>query len=164
MKERTFSTNLMKRIAKDLRGSKTIKHSDRATTGVPDLSTSWMGYTHWVEDKCLRVGRTLKEIVAHLQVITCHELSVTTNGRCWIVVYEETPRRTVIWQPRTLAAKLWPKIVLGEPTGDAGESYAQSAVEDVNFDTWIRREGVIRFDGWQHGAVTKLIRDAACRA
>lgn len=169
--ERNITEKLMERLRADLRGAVVIKHADSFTAGVPDVSVSIVGSTNWIEVKYLRAGDSLRKVIGWKQLIFCHELSTTTNGRCWVVVYEDLPRavprspqrrQMTIWTPRALAAHLHPKVVGGEVQGCA-------PIEQNGFD-WkvsdlhsalVKRGAVRCTDGWFHELVSQLIREAA---
>ena len=51
MNELELQKNLISAIRLGLRGSVVFKHSDRLTSGIPDLSVSWLGRTTWLEIK-----------------------------------------------------------------------------------------------------------------
>lgn len=156
MNENELSAKLMDRMRVDMRGAKIVKHNDRSTSGVPDISASWLGFTNWIEDKLWRPGRTLKSILKSDQLISCHEFAVTTHGRCWVVVYQVEPKQMVIWQPRCLLAQVFHKVILGE-NKDPTHVHAPG---EVNLAQVVKVMGAIRLDGWHHEYVTKLIADA----
>lgn len=156
MTERTLTTKLMATLKRGLRGTLILKHSDRWTNGIPDLSVSYLGSTFWFEIKFLRRGRKLTEIIDGTQTLVCHQLENTT-GRCWFVVYEEHPKRTSIWQPRILGAIKYPKLLgVGKKTFDYGNL---DAVVGLNLPRLLQNHGSVRFDGWLHEAVVKLVTD-----
>jgi hypothetical protein len=101
--ERKHTAKMMLATRNLLRGAEVIKHADRFTKGVPDVTSSWMGATYWLEDKWLQAGQHYKDIIDVAQMMRCHSLATTTNGKCWYVVFEESPNRTSIWTPVTLA-------------------------------------------------------------
>lgn len=94
-----------------LRGSMVIKHADRSTKGIPDVSWSALGRTCWIENKYLRKGEYLKDILDQQQLVICHQLMTTTN-RCWVLIYGVDPARIEIWEPRALAHVAWPRVVV----------------------------------------------------
>lgn len=155
--ERDFSVAIMGQMTRDLRGSKVIKHSDRGTVGVPDISCTWMGRTCWVETKYRRTGRHLRDILDSAQLIVCNELSVTSDGRSWIVVYDQMPQRVTIWQPRALAALMFPRVVLEDlPT----KPVLIENPEEKDLMSTMRAIGALYCVGWRHAVVTQLIRNA----
>jgi hypothetical protein len=60
MNEATICSKLVQEYKAQLIGCVTIKHADRATIGVPDLSLTWSKRTSWQEIKYLR-RQDLKE-------------------------------------------------------------------------------------------------------
>jgi hypothetical protein len=156
--ERKFSTALMQQMRRDLRGCTVFKTNDRSTTAVPDIVCAWQGPTCWVENKYLRRGKRLKDIIKHDQMIFCHELATATNGRCWIVVYQEEPKQVTIWQPRNLMALLFPALILGEPKFEP--AWIDCLASGPSLHNVIKTVGAIRSEGWRHSLVTMLIRDA----
>lgn len=158
--ERDFSTRLMQQMRSDLRGSKVIKHNDRSTAGIPDISCSWLGYTHWIEDKVLRKRDSLKDINRPDQLLFAHELSTSTNGRCWVVVFEEEPRCISIWQPRILMTELFPKFILADKFMPREPTVIEAADMPTNLNDVIKAMGAIRHYGWNYNFVTRLISDA----
>lgn len=172
-KERSLSVDLMAELRRQHRGSKIFKHSDRFTRGVPDISISWLGGTYWLEDKFRRKGQTLKQIMQKRdQLVSCHELSTSTSGRCWYVIYDEYPKRTTIWIPRVLARHLMPRLVLDmgphrSIIAAVGEQIAQPmpspqyVVGDgtLSLKSVILEHGAIWTEGWSHALVARLIYD-----
>lgn len=167
--ETTLTKSLMAELTRQLRGSKTIKHGGNFVSGIPDVSTSYLGDTFWLEDKYLRKGESFTKLFKgrQQQLVTCHELSTTTFGKCWIVLYEQSPERTSIWTPRRMAQKVYPKMVLAEPVT---WSAANPDIYDVEFDREMhsphinlardmKAYGVIRTAGWRHDFVARLLFD-----
>lgn len=167
--ERKLSVDLMAECRRQLRGSKVVKHSDRFTTGVPDITVSWLGITAWLEDKYLRKGEKLKDIIGSDQLVFCHELSTTTMGKCAIVIYEEHPKRTTIWIPRRLGMSLYPKLILQvipENTPVSPYEVHRSFLCDVNLnlDRDLKAHGAITTEGWRHDFTARLVFDWAKHA
>lgn len=111
MSERDRTVSLMKACRAKMPGSVRIKHADKATTGIPDFSITWMGRTAWIESKKLN-ARSEK---SKRQVLMCHQLSVASNGLCWIIKMDQNWLE--VWTPRDIASQLWPRIFpsRGEP-------------------------------------------------
>jgi hypothetical protein len=143
-----------------LRGAVAFKHAEVLTAGIPDLSVTAHGVTAWLEVKYLRRSKQLKDIIKELQIITCFQLAQHSGGRCWIAVYEERqPRWLTIWQPRCLAATLWPKMSI-EPISTPGVHVWDGPKTFFGMEPWdaIRFYGAIRVEGHDHAMVAKLIR------
>lgn len=157
MNERDITTALTKSLKSELKGAKIIKHSDRATSSIPDMTVSWRGNTYWLEIKFRRPGKAYKDVIGIDQLITCGELSTTTNNKCWVVCYElDKTKRLTIWQPRRLAAEVFPRMSHDERMG----------LEYIDTRPWLRdhratldKFGVSRYDGWLHEEVAALIRE-----
>lgn len=157
--ERKATTPLMKTLELQLPGPKrVIKHSDRATSGVPDVTCSWGGHTFWIEDKHWPVDKTLKAILKKSmdQMICAHDLWVTTGGKSWVVVYRDSPREISIWQPRVIVSDIWPTIVIPEIRKIQP---ATVTADCPNVWNVLKTVGTIRADGWDHMLVVRLIRD-----
>lgn len=156
MNERELSVKQMKIVGTRLFGSKTIKHSDRATSGIPDITYSWGGHTFWVENKHLALGKTWKDILKTDQMVSCHELWRTTSGKSWIVVYRDSPMDTTIWFPRTLMAEAFPKVVIPD-----SRVLSVPTVETVCPNVWnvLETVGAVRVAGWDHQFVVRMITD-----
>jgi len=161
--ETKLTKNLMTELGRQLRGAKVIKHGGNFVSGIPDVSVSWMGDTFWLEDKYLRRGESWPKLFKgrQQQLVTAHELSTTTFGKCWIVVYEEHPQRTSIWTPRRMAQKVYPKMILVEPVqlGQTDGIFDTSRYANANLALAMKSHGVIRTDGWDHSFVAQLIFD-----
>lgn len=175
--ERSFVEKIQTAIKADpaLRGAVVFKHAETLTSGIPDMSISILGGTSWVEVKYLRRRKRLKDIVKELQVITCHQLATTCNGRCWIVVFEDAAfnsgdKRTVIWQPRVLAGHLWPKIMPCEvPVRTPGVVEWGAPVyvgneSDLSIIQAVNGYGAIYVTGHLPALVARLVREAAIRS
>lgn len=154
MTERGLTDKIMLAAKQELRGCKVIKHSERSTIGVPDLSISWMGFSNWVENKYRRKGESLKDICKMQQLVVCHELE--TTSRCFIALYEDDPKRLTLWSPRALASHIWPRVV-GQAQPTPPEVVAWD--EPVNLFRVLGANGGVRCAGWEHRFVTKMIKD-----
>lgn len=76
-----------------------LRHEDKNTAGVPDLSVTYKGHTVWLEVKYANPGIEGRG----LQKFTCLRLS--NQGDCWYVIYEKAHgyRRTLIVDPEYVA-------------------------------------------------------------
>ncbi len=163
--ERSITTKVMDATEDNLRGAVLLKHADRSTIGIPDFSVSWMGATFWVEMKYLRKRDTLKKINKTEQLVQCHQLSVVTGGKCWVLVYEEEPRQVTVWTPRALFMHIWPKIA--GPSDDGRNVlgctpvYAEEGLAAVKVSTHsvMQAHGGLRIPDWPYDVVSRLIRD-----
>ena len=164
MDETYITGEVMKRAPRIIRGAKVLKHCDKATSAIPDVSMSWAGFTAWIEMKYLRKRDTLKKIVDMDQLIMCNELATTTDGRCWIVVYEEDPRQMTIWTPQVLFNHLYPQLSVSGPW----KAYHREPVvsewspeRPIGLAASVKACGAIRIPGWSYDVVAHLVRQAA---
>lgn len=158
MNERYFVEKIQAAIKASpaLRGAVIFKHAETLTSGIPDLSVSIRG-TSWIEVKYLRRGKRLKDIVkSPLQVITAGKLAFACYGKCWFVVYEDSPKRTVIWRPEALFRHLWPKL---------GGAYASPSLffndSSMTVSEALAFYGVIHVPGHQHNLIAQLIQETS---
>ena len=165
MNERKITEEVLAELRK-LRGAVVLKHADRFTKGVPDLSVSVLGGTSWIELKYLRKKARLRDVVDTLQLTLCHELATTTNGRCWVVVFEEEPRRVTVWQPQALFRHLWPRVAGPNPANPKWKHLGCAPVEIENLEYGaslagtLHAYGAFRVPGWPYDVVTKLVQSA----
>lgn len=179
MTERTITTNVIKHVRGAIRHAVVLKHADRFTAGIPDFSVSVMGGTTWIEMKYQRAGARLIDIIDTVQLHLCYQLATVTNGRCWIVVYEElqTPplgsgakaKQVTVWTPRALFAQLYPKFDHGLEAPDAFKGVRVEPLQLRGMDDKLSyagalfSHGAIRVPGWPYGLVTKLVQEAVNR-
>lgn len=148
----------MKYLTPRLTHATLLKHNDRSTSGIPDFTVAWFGPTFWIENKHWKKKETLKGINHTEQLILCHQLAISTMGRCWISVYRDEPKELTIWQPRVLMARLWPRVILGEL--DMEPATIDVGAEGSNVFNVLSATGAIRCSGWNHELQLRLIRDA----
>src|SRR5579864_1863693 len=120
MTERDFSVKLMTAAKLAIGGAVTVKHSDRATIGVPDIQVLALDKASWIETKYQRVGEALKSIISYDQILFCHQLATVCGGRAWIAVFSERHvsglshqngiKETTVWSPRGIASHLYPNM------------------------------------------------------
>ncbi len=67
-----------------------IKHADRYTHGIPDMSVTDLGYTSWWEIKHANPDFESKGV----QELTA--LRLATAGSCYYVIYAEKPTKCVL--------------------------------------------------------------------
>ena len=94
MTESTLTQQLIKRVKMDLHGAVVLKHADRFTSGVPDLSITWHGKTSWWEVKYAN-PRFESPSIQHL---TCLRLAIA--GTCHYLIF--TPFRIYLVPPNHL--------------------------------------------------------------
>lgn len=160
--ERHHTERAMAEARKRLRNAVVFKHADRSTTGIPDWSLSAYGSTFWVEDKYLRRGERLIDIVPSQQLITCHQVHTTTNGKCWVCVYEEAPKQLTIWVPRILFMHLWPRVAgpeIGQRKAICTPFNASAGLEalTVPMHVLLQTHGALRIPGWPYEAAARLM-------
>lgn len=158
MKETPTTQKLMQQLRIDLRGCEMIKHHGGMTNSVPDLSVSWLGDTYWIENKILRPGETVKDIVRPKQLIKAQSLHITTMGKCWYTIYEEEPRQLHIMTPAAVARRAWPRLIFG-----TNYTTMHPNVGDQTQNLWLmlRAYGHLVVNDWNHAAVTRVIRGYA---
>jgi|TARA_R110000824_G_scaffold53800_1_gene148596 hypothetical protein len=96
--EARLKSALMKEMRKQLSGAVLLRHEDQYTSGIPDISTTFNGYTVWWEVKHAKPSVHGRGI----QHFTCNELA--RNGKCFYIVYHETKheKQTLIVHPQFL--------------------------------------------------------------
>lgn len=172
MTERTITSNVIKALKGTLRQAVVFKHADRFTAAVPDFSASVFGATFWIEMKYQRAGARLIDIIDTVQLHLCYQLSTTTNGRCWIVVYEERPvpplgggrtgKQVTVWSPRALFAHLYPRFDHGLESPFKGVRVDPvQLTKDYrgNKAGLLRSHGAFTVPGWSYDLVTELIQE-----
>lgn len=162
--ETYITGQVMKRAKSILRGSVVLKHCDKATSAIPDISIAYLGPTAWIEMKYLRKGETIKRIIDMDQLILCNELATMTEGRCWIVVYEEDPHRITIWVPQVLFRNLYPHLSITGPWKNLHTEpidTAWSNLKPLGLAATIQACGAIRVPGWSYDVVAHLVKQAA---
>jgi hypothetical protein len=162
--ETKLSKNLMEAIRSECRGAFVFKHGGNFVGGWPDVSATYLGDTFLFEDKLLRKGESYKKLFKgrQNQLVTCHQLAVTSGGKCWVVVYKEDPKVTEIWQPRAIAEQVFPNVVL--PLEKAPGQARLHLIEpwpDVYY--YARTQQMVWCHGWRHDFVVKLMKDYLCR-
>lgn len=166
MKERDFVEKIQQAIKAEpeLAGAVVFKHAETLTSGIPDLSVT-TSRTAWVEVKYLRKGKRLKDIVPQLQVITGNSLARVNGGRAWIVVYEDDPKRLVIWQPKALFKYLWPtfgkETVVSTPGVHVWDEPVYWDLESFSVREAVNLYGAIYNLGHPHELVARLIAEAS---
>lgn len=163
MDETYITGRVMARAKGVIQGAKILKHCDKATSAIPDISMSFLGSTAWIEMKYLRKGRSLKSIVDMDQLIMCNELATTTDGRCWIVIYEEDPKRVTIWTPQVLFNNLYPHLSAGPWKAFHKEPIdtAWSPRKPLGLLATLQACGAIRVPDWPYDVVAHLVKQAA---
>ena len=121
--ERGSTSDLMLELKR--RGFAVLKHSDRFTAGIPDLSATMdmggaraRGITLWLEVKYLRGKLTLFNELKAIQLVTLQKL-----GPCaWIVCYKQAGSEVDLYRPRGVSLRpefAFPVASFGGPKRDA---------------------------------------------
>lgn len=164
MNEGTITTSVMSASEKRLRGSVVLKHADKVTGDIPDVSISVFGGTSWIELKYLRKGEKLKDIVKEGQMILGHQLATTCNGRAWIVVFEAFPRAVSVWRPGVLFRYLNPTFNVTDHDGWKTTSKEPvelgSQYDRLNLIAVLRDHGAFRVAGWDYALPSTLVIQA----
>ncbi|KKM23577.1 hypothetical protein LCGC14_1613800 [marine sediment metagenome] len=84
MIEGDLTTDLVKACKKSMTGAVIIKHADRSSYGIPDLSITWQKATTWWEVKFFN-NKPFNS--PEQQEIMCQKLS--TQGHCHYVIYKQ---------------------------------------------------------------------------
>lgn len=97
--ESQLTTGLLKELRSSLPGAVILKHADRFTFGVPDVSVTLFGVTSWWEIK--NANPDFRSI--GIQDLTA--LRLAGAGICHYIIYESTPKcqRTLIVHPKDIA-------------------------------------------------------------
>lgn len=79
--ETQLKSKLTKALRESLNNAVIFRHEDQFTSGVPDISITWKGYTTWLEVKLAKPAIRGKGVQKHTMQM------LAENGRCWYVVY-----------------------------------------------------------------------------
>lgn len=98
MNESELKTKLMAAMEVAMPGVVVIRHEDKYTSGIPDISVSWNRQTIWLEVKHVTPRKPFKS--RSDQIVMCCKLA--RQGQCWYVIYHEKTdwiKKTLIVQP-----------------------------------------------------------------
>ena len=97
--ESALTRLLIPALAYAMPGAEVLKHSDRFTFGIPDVSVNWRD-TCWLEVKATETARLERHKYLGRQLLLCRRLERAT-GKCWFVVYRETAgvQSVGLWRP-----------------------------------------------------------------
>ena len=131
MNERDCTTKLMSELR--VLGYEVLKHCDRFTAGIPDLSGTHRedGHTTWVEMKYLRRGKTLFDELKAIQLVTLQRL----GKHAWVVVITGNGREASIYDPHEInlgARWAFPKAVWGTPWAEGVACFLDGACRDLS--------------------------------
>lgn len=90
--EGSLTRDLMKTIEQVMLSAVVLKHADRFTSGIPDLTVTWRGVTSWWECKHTPFKRK------GLQTLTAQRLAA--HGICRYIIFDA--KRTRIVHPNNL--------------------------------------------------------------
>lgn len=93
MTEGQLTRELIKVIERTMLSAVVLKHAERFTSGIPDMSVTWHGVTSWWECK-----RTPGFTLHGLQTLTCRRLAA--HGICRYIIFGA--ERTRIVHPNDL--------------------------------------------------------------
>lgn len=96
MNEATLSTALVKTLRTELPGSVVFKHSDKVTSGIPDITVTWNGRTTWIEVKFANP----KVVDTGVQALTMKRLA--NAGSAMYVIYSPGQIGTRLVHPGSL--------------------------------------------------------------
>ena len=98
MNEKTLVSDLVPTLREELLGAVVFNHADLMTSGIPDVSVTWNGWTSWLEVKYANPNFE----VTGIQKLTMGRLAA--QGLAWFIVYEQKPHRTLIVHPQYIIA------------------------------------------------------------
>lgn len=130
MTEKDLTATCRRELQQGLAGALVLKHNDRMTSGIPDVSVSWKNATTWLEFKI----HSVKWRPGQLE--TCVQLERQTQ-RCWIVVYDRWD--TTIYRPSR-----WPVEVDCSVFFHSGELWGC---------------GAVKLGGHNHKAIVQLVKE-----
>lgn len=150
MTERYVTERLMEQF-KQLPEWEVIKHADKFTSGIPDMSVSGNGRTSWLELKLLKRGELAVNAVEPAQRITCCRLERATGGRCWVIVY-----RASRWEDSTTIYRPSQLNVPEPPESLPHVQQSSTMIFETTRRLW--HEGVIRWAGHRHDLVRAMVQ------
>jgi hypothetical protein len=110
--EAGFKAQTVEAIRKLAPNALAIRHEDKVTTGIPDLSLSYAGITTWWEFKVIRVGDGPEPFSPRVQVVTALRLD-RAGSLCryiaWRLDADDKPSEAVVLDPRDV----WIHLVEG---------------------------------------------------
>ena len=144
MIESTIKSTLIKYLSEHLKRSKVLRHEDRLTAGIPDISITWNMNTSWLEVKLVTVvqrhNMSMYKLKARQQqTLTAVQLAVA-GGRCWHVLYvieSDKTKSTWIVHPQSIL------------NGDHSGGYVYISIKVLKGE---------RVSGFQHDLVVEFIR------
>ena len=96
--EARLKATLMKELREHLLGAVTLRHEDRFTSGIPDISVTWHGRTTWWECK----HATPSLVSQGIQELTLLRLAAAGHARYIVWQERRGVRRTMIVHPNRL--------------------------------------------------------------
>ena len=116
MTEASLKSDLVRILRHELRGSVVLRHEDKLTSGIPDISVTWRRMTVWLEAKFLNPSFYSKGI----QTLTLKRLA--SAGHCFYVLYQKEGAEftTNIIEPYSILENI---IEGGEWTSDGINHY-----------------------------------------
>lgn len=151
--ERSLTDRLMETLEAGLPKSRVIKHSDRFTSGIPDVSCSWRHATSWLEIKRLKPTEIVFDQLDPDQLVECFKLQRACD-RAWVIAYQQ-PRRGSNDDGATLIYS--PKFLMQHKDSRNGLLLHP---DHVDTDVDVRKlweQGVLHFRGYNHESVMTLI-------
>jgi len=124
------------------------KLNDRQTKGLPDTVLVWSGHTSWLEFKMLNGAESIHNELDGIQLVELVRLEQQCH-RAWVVAYRKGTRTMgdslTIYRPTALLNN-------NEPGGTKEWTSHDLMLSHLNC------YGVARFQGFDHGAVSRLIQ------
>lgn len=147
MQERDANAKARDQIRKDCPRAWVKKLNDRQTKGLPDTVLAWAGFVSWLEFKMLHGDESIHNELDGLQLVELVRLEQQCH-RAWVIAYRAhtrtIPDALTIYRPTALLNNQCP--IAGELTSH------------VNIIRDLGTFGVARFEGFDHAAVSALIK------
>ena len=147
MQEKDANGKARDQIRKDCAGAWVKKLNDRQTKGLPDTVLAWAGAVSWLEFKMLHGDEDVHNELDPLQLVELVRLEKQTH-RAWVVAYRKATRSQgeylTIYRPMALLNSACP--------------IAKEWTSHDNVLRDLRTFGVAKFQGFDHAAVTALIK------
>lgn len=148
MQERDANAKARDQIRKDCPRAWVKKLNDRQTKGLPDTVVAWAGAVSWLEFKMLHGDESVHNELDGLQLVELIRLEQQNAGRAWVVAYRARtrtmPDALTIYRPTALLNNQCP--------------IAKELSSHVNILRDLRTYGVARLEGFDHAAVSALIK------
>jgi hypothetical protein len=150
--ERSHTDALIRELKTSLPKSRMLKHSDRFTTGIPDLTCSWNHATSWLEIKRLKATEIIFDQLDQDQLLEGYKLQIACD-RAWVIAFQ-APRiidktgHTWIYSPRFLFT---------HRESRNGSLLHPERIDDVVDVRKLWEQGVLHLAGYNYESIVTLI-------